>query len=79
MDSMQDLLKSKTPSEPPQVLALKKYAQEFHNAKINVRVSKTHYLITVPSASLAHIFRIETARITQHCDLDRRLVIHIGF
>lgn len=79
MDPLSDLLKNKAPNEPPQVTALKKYAKNKHNANISVRVSKSHYLITVPSAGLAHKMRIETSQITTECDLDKRLVIHIGY
>lgn len=78
MDSLETMLQSRQPKEPPQVAALKKYAQHNHNVEIQVKISSKYYLITVPSASLAHIFRIETARITETCNLDKRLVIHIG-
>lgn len=78
MDSMQNILKNKSPSEPPQVTALKKYAKENHNVEIAVRVSKSHYLITVPGAGIAQKLRIETAQIVSYCNLEKRLVIHIG-
>lgn len=78
METLADILKNKPQSEPPQVLALKKYAKDNYNIDISVRVSPKHYLITVPNASLAQKFRIETATITDECLLDKRLVIHIG-
>jgi hypothetical protein len=79
MDNLADLLGSIKSDEPPQVAALKKYIRETHHKEIQVRVSKTHYLITVPGAALAQTLRIETAEIMQVCKLDRRLVIHIGY
>lgn len=78
METLADLLKRKPSSEPPQVSALKKYAKDNYSIDISVRVSPKHYLITVPNASLAQKFRIETTQITEECLLDKRLVIHIG-
>jgi len=78
MDSLNDLMKNKPPLEPPQVSALKKYAKEIHNINITVRVSPKYYLINVPSAVIAQKFRIESSQITEKCQLDKRLVIHIG-
>jgi hypothetical protein len=79
MDSIFKVLKNKSPEEPPQVAALKKYVRDNHKRDIQVSVSKSHYLITVPGAALAHTLRIETAKIIEICDLDKRLVIHIGY
>jgi hypothetical protein len=80
MDNLSDLLKNKKhSSEPPQVGALKKYVRENHNEDISVRVSSRHYLITVPGAALAQKLRIETKTIIEQCELEKRLVIHIGY
>jgi hypothetical protein len=79
MESIEKLLKSKAPKEPPQVVALKTYAQSHHGVTITVRVSSDHYLIAVPSAAVAQKMRFETAAITEKCELDKRLVIHIGY
>jgi hypothetical protein len=79
MDSLQDMLKNKRPSEPPQVVALKEYARKNYGIEIQVRTSRTHYLLTVPGAAYAHKFRVDTTAITEACQLDKRLVIHIGY
>ena len=78
MDSIDSMLQKRQSKEPPQIAALKKYAETNHGVEIMVRASSKYYLITVPGASLAHKFRIETAQITAECNLDKRLVIHIG-
>ena len=78
MDSMSDMLKSHRPTEPPQVAALKAYAQSTHGIAISVFSSARSYLIRVPNGAIAHKFRIETADITDICNLDKPLVIHIG-
>lgn len=78
MQSIEDLLTSKKPQEPPQVAALKQYAQKVHSVDIKVRIAPTHYLIQVPNGAIAHKFRVETATIIETCRLDKRLVIHIS-
>ena len=79
MDSLQDMLQNKRPTEPPQVAALKKYALDNYATEITVRVSPKHYLITVKQAAIANKLHIETAKISEHCQLDKRLVIHVGY
>lgn len=78
MDSLGDVVQRKNIHEPPQVAALKKYVLTNHGTTISVKSSPKYYLITVPSASLAGRLRVETARITDECRLDKRLVIHVG-
>lgn len=79
MDSLQDMLQKKRPSEPPQVAALKKYALDKYGTEISVRVSPKHYLITVKQSAIASKLHIETATIVSVCNLDKRLVIHVGY
>ena len=78
MDSINDLLSKKTPSEPPQVSALKDYARRNYDVEVSIRVSPKYFLISAPNAALAHKMRVDTVRITEECKLDKRLVIHIG-
>ena len=78
MDSIADIAKNRTPSEPPQIAALKEYALEKHGIDISVFKSARNYLIRVPSGAVAQKFRLETLTITKICNLDLPLVIHIG-
>ncbi len=79
MDTIADLLARKQPKEPPQVVALKEYVRSNHGVEISVRVNTSHYLILVPTAALAHRLRVETFKIIETCELDKKLVIHIGY
>lgn len=79
MDNLSSLLKDRAPNEPPQVTALKRYAQEIYSATIQVQVGRSAYVVTVPHAALAHRFRIDTMRITDVCSLDKPLIIRIGY
>ena len=78
MDSISDLMNDATPAEPPQITALKQYAQDTHGIDITVFSSARNYLIHVPNGAIAHKFRLETAHIMDVCNLDKPLVIHIG-
>lgn len=78
MDSLENLLHTRSSDEPPQVAALKRYALETHGIDIPVFSSARNYLIRVPNGALAHKFRLETAHITTVCNLDKPLVVHIG-
>ncbi len=79
MQSLQDMLQDKRPNEPPQVQALKAYAREHYGIEIQVRTSRSHYLVTVPGAAYAHKVRVDTEAIAEACQLEKRLIIHIGY
>jgi hypothetical protein len=79
MQSLEEMLASRKPQEPPQVHALKMFAQEKYAVAVQVVVNKNFYLVKVPSAALAHRFRMDTQEITESCSLNKRLVIHIGY
>ncbi len=78
MDSMQDLLNIKKPQEPPQISAMKNYALKHHNVVVKCSVSQLGYSITVPNASLATTFHMESPKIVEECNLDKKLFIRIG-
>ncbi len=78
MDSLEDLLKSKKPQEPPQITALKKYVEVHHGEKSQVAVTHLGYSLTVPNASLASTLHMEVPKIILECNLDKKLFIRIG-
>lgn len=78
MDSIADLMKAKKPDEPPQLQAMKDYVQKYHNAVIKCSVSQFGFTLTAPNASLASTLHMETPRIIEECQLDKKLFIRIG-
>ncbi len=78
MDTIKDLLKDKTPQEPPQLSALKEYAKTKHRVDIKASVSYYGYTIVVPSAPLASTLQMELPKIIEQCNLDKKLFIRIG-
>jgi len=78
MDSIADLMQAKKPNEPPQLQALKDYASKHHNIVIKCSVSQFGYQLIVPNASLATTRHMETPKIIEECQLDKKLFIRIG-
>lgn len=78
MDSINDLLKTKNPSEPPQMAALRLYVKENYQTDVQVGTSQFGYTLTVPNASLASTLRMEIPKIKIACNLDKKLFIRIG-
>jgi hypothetical protein len=78
MENISDLLQAKKPQEPPQLLALKAYVLEHHSEVIQCSMSQTAYTISVPNASLASTLHMETPKIIEHCNLDKKLFIRIS-
>ncbi len=78
MDSLDNILTDRTPHEPPQVAAIKKFVSDNYGTNVAVIVSPKFYLINAPNASIAHRLRVDTVKMISVCNLDKRLVIHIG-
>lgn len=78
MDSLENLLKSKKPSEPSQLQAMKNYVMTKHNETVKCSASQFGYTLIVPNASLASTLHMETPQIIAECGLDKKLFIRIG-
>jgi len=75
---MEDLLKAKKPTEPPQLQAMKDYVFSKHNEIVKCSVSQFGYILIVPNASLASTLHMESPQIIAVCNLDKKLFIRIG-
>lgn len=78
MDSLSDILKQSRPQEPPQIQALKQYVFDKHGITITASATQRGYIISVPSAPLATILRMELPQIEAKCNLDKKLFIRIS-
>jgi len=78
MDSISDLLQSKKPQEPPQLLALREYVKNHHDSESKSGVSHLGYSLTVPNASLASTLQMEIPKIQTECNLEKKLFIRIA-
>ena len=78
MDSLKDLLSKRTPQEPDEVVAVKRYIAEEFGAESSVGIQGNALVITVQSASLANTLRLRLPAIQQIANTDKRLVFRIG-
>lgn len=77
-ESISDLLAKRSPAEPPEVQAIKKYVREHIGLEVSVSLSTTRITIGVPSAAAAGSLRMHLHELQQQLNLERRLVIRIG-
>ena len=75
---MKDLLKDRTPEEPPEIAAAKRYIFEQFGVPSSIRLQNDALIITVSSAALANTLRLRTVQLQAACHTDKRLVFRIG-
>lgn len=78
MDSLQDILSKYGTPEQPELLAIKRYVDELYNTPVSTAISGNAIVITVPSAALANTLRLQTVKIQEVCNTNKRLVFRIG-
>lgn len=78
MDSIADLLNTRKPQEPEQFKKIKSYILEHHNTSVKVSISRDSLVITVPSAPLSSIIRMEIPKIQKECKFENKIIIRIG-
>lgn len=78
MDSLQDIMSKFGKPEQPELIALKQYVDTHFHTPISVAFSGEAIVITVPSAALANTLRLQTARIQEACNTQKRLLFRIG-
>jgi hypothetical protein len=78
MDSLGDLLKGRTPQEPPEVAAAKRYIFEHFATGSSVTLQPNALVITVASASLASTLRMQLPKLQAACGTDKQIIFRIG-
>lgn len=78
MDSLENLLQTRGPQEPPQLAALRAYVKDNHDAEATASVSANGYYLNVSNAPLASILQMEIPQINTACNLDKKLFIRIS-
>lgn len=79
MDSLQDLLKKKDNTEPPEVAVIKIFLQKEFQAVCQVTVQQRNIVISVASSSLAGALRLRLHDLQAACQTEKRLMIRIGW
>lgn len=78
MDSIKDLLHSKSLDEPSEVKTLKRYVHDIYGYEPTIKVNDTSIFVYMHSAAEASTLRMRHTDIHQRCQLTRKLYIKIG-
>lgn len=79
MDSLQDLLAKRSPAQPPEIVAIKKYVLEkFDGRTVGVTLSPDSIIITVNSAAFAGSLRMHIPQLQLAAQTDKRITLRIG-
>ncbi len=78
MDSISNLLLTRKPQEPEEFQKIKAYILKHHSVVVKVASIRNSLIITVPSAPLSTIIRMEIPKIQKECDYDQKIMIRIG-
>jgi len=77
MESLQDLLGGRKPTEPPEIKLIKAYVESEFSTAVEVMVRDKDIVISVPSAALANTLRLRTPEIQKLCQTTKRLTFRI--
>ncbi len=77
MDSLSDLLKNKTPSEPEEFTRIKDYVKQTYDHEVSVSLEKDQYIVYVTDNVLSTILHYESLKIAEACKLDKKLIIRV--
>lgn len=75
--SLGDILANKW-DEPPEIAAIKAYAQRHFKSRVGVVVGDKQIVIQAPNAALAASLRMQIHDLQKNLGTDKRLVIRIG-
>jgi hypothetical protein len=78
MDSLQSIISKYGSPEQPELIAIKKYVDEYFHTPVSTAISGEAIVVTVPSASLANTLRLQTSKIQEACHTQKRLLFRIG-
>lgn len=77
-DSLQDLLKSRLPSEPPEFAVIKDFVQGRYKVTPKLHVSGAAIVISVPGAALAGSLRMDLYELQKITNTKYKLAIRIS-
>jgi hypothetical protein len=76
--SLQDIMGSRVPKEPPEVVIIKQFVHETFAVDCGVAVQQQQIIIQVRGAALAGALRPYLGDIKTACATDKRLIIRIS-
>jgi len=78
MVDLGEILKNKKFSEPPELMAIKKYVHDNFQADVSLAIRDDRIVITAGSGALANTLRLHSQQIIETCQVTRKLVFKIG-
>ncbi len=78
MDSLKDLLASKSLDEPTEITALKNFCQDQYSFEAKLSISDDKIFLSAPNGILATELRMRMPEINNRCQLTKKLIIKIG-
>jgi hypothetical protein len=78
MNQIGDLLAARSPQEPPEVRAIKRYIDEQFHAPAQITIQNDALVISVKSASLANTLRLRLPKLQEVAQTDRKLILRIS-
>lgn len=76
-NSLADLLANKNFDEPPEMLAIKKFAQDKFQADVEVLVRERDIVVTASSAALANTLRLKVTELRTAANTEKRIIFRI--
>lgn len=78
MENINDLLKHRTPVEPPEIAALKNYVKKKYQEDCTVKISPNAITLYATSGPFAATLQMEKNHIIKVCELTKPLNIQIN-
>lgn len=78
MQSLGDILSKRDFSEPTEIASLRNYINERYGSACIIRTTQQNLIVTVESAALASVLRMEQESLQVRCGTDKKIVIRIG-
>jgi hypothetical protein len=75
MDSLQDILGSKSFTPPDEMNLIKDYVRRKYKSSSIIKIEKRAIIVSVPNPTLAAAIYLERQQLIDACGLDKRLVV----
>lgn len=76
-NSLGDILGKRGLSEPPEIKLIKEFVQKEIDLTPDVRVTKTTFVVSIPSASAANTLRFKLFQLQRSLGHERKIIIKI--
>jgi len=78
MDSLQDILGSRSFEAPDEIKVVSDYVRRNYKSSSRVKLDGDRLILQVPSSGLAATLQLEQRKLIEACNLTKKLVIRYG-